>query len=60
MACIKMVKKWAVQGITEDIDSAFGTNSEAIVQSLREEIEKIFKSEVNGDQQTYRPFNVSF
>ena len=38
-----MIKKWAVQGITDDIDSIFGTNAETIVESLKEEIGKIVR-----------------
>lgn len=39
-----MIKKWANQGLSEDIGNFFGINAELIVQSLREEIIKIMSS----------------
>ena len=45
--CVKMIKKWSIQGVMEDIESSFGTNAEAIVNSLSEELLKIAKPKVN-------------
>ena len=36
-----MIKKWAHQGLTEDIEGVFGINAEAIVAAIKEELLKI-------------------